>query len=79
MRVLVETSGIDGGDDGDEDVDKDTFHKCLCQTGMQDPLKILMGRKGQPLVSVLLYYLNFTYSACITSIRVKIAAVVPNI
>ena len=43
MGVLVEISGIDGDDDGDEDVDKDAFHKCLCQTGMQDPLKILMG------------------------------------
>ena len=43
MGVLVEISGIDGDDDGDEDVDKDAFHKCLCQTGMQDPLKNLMG------------------------------------
>ena len=59
MGVLVEISGIDGDDDGDEDVDKDEFHKCLCQTGMQDPLKILMGRKGQPLLSVLLESVSY--------------------
>lgn len=37
-EVLVEVSSDDGSGNGDEDSDKDAFHKWQCQTGAQDSL-----------------------------------------